>query len=753
SLDSADLVYVSAPDTTTGIDFQLETGGAITGTITDEYGNPIYGIDLDIYDANNNSVSSNDETDSLGNYTLNGLRTGYYKVRADPSSSDPYFDEYYNNRASLDSADLVYVSSPDTTTGIDFILNTGGCISGTITDESGNPIEGIDMDIYDENDNWVSSNDYSDSLGYYCLTNLRTGYYKVLADAGMGSGYVFEYYNDKTSMSDADLVYVSEPDTTADIDFILEEGNKITGTVYDESNEPIPNFIIYTFDAASGEVITAVLTDSLGQYVLQTLPTVYLKIMAMPVTWSSTPDTIHAFEWYGDAGTFENADSLNLNTSDSLGGIDFYIENAGRIAGTVYKNQTNNIIQGADVFGWYYLNDYYGWVDFFIDTTDSMGNYTLYNQRTGNYRVSAYNDSFEYQWYELAADTNDLDLVSVTMPNTTTGIDFYLNSFYPDITVSPDSISVNLITDAVYNKSIKISNIGGDTLEFTVGDDASWLGVSPTSGIVGSQEYSSIAVEFNTAGLTTGNYSATITVFSNDADESTIDIPVNLTVVEAIYVYPGDTDNDGKVSASDILPIGRFWHYSGAPRDSISTQWQAKRATPWSPEQGATYTDCDGDGSVDIDDVLAIGTNWRKTHTKKAGEYVFKLSGENTHRYIDNYKDIYTSLKGNGEAVREMKTLLQGIINGSPAEYFMKNNMLENTADKSVIRFGLPKQTDVTLKVYNITGSRIATLVNETLDAGYYSRTLNTSDLGPGVYLYRMEADGFVETKKIILVK
>ncbi|MBN2366002.1 MAG: T9SS C-terminal target domain-containing protein, partial [Calditrichaeota bacterium] len=59
----------------------------------------------------------------------------------------------------------------------------------------------------------------------------------------------------------------------------------------------------------------------------------------------------------------------------------------------------------------------------------------------------------------------------------------------------------------------------------------------------------------------------------------------------------------------------------------------------------------------------------------------------------------------------------------------------------------------VKLTIYNITGERIATLVNERKSAGSHSITFDASNLATGVYLYRLEAEGFVETKKMILMR
>jgi hypothetical protein len=59
----------------------------------------------------------------------------------------------------------------------------------------------------------------------------------------------------------------------------------------------------------------------------------------------------------------------------------------------------------------------------------------------------------------------------------------------------------------------------------------------------------------------------------------------------------------------------------------------------------------------------------------------------------------------------------------------------------------------VVLKVYDILGSEVATLVNNEEPAGSYEVAFDASRLASGIYFYRLQAGSFVETKKMILLK
>jgi hypothetical protein len=69
------------------------------------------------------------------------------------------------------------------------------------------------------------------------------------------------------------------------------------------------------------------------------------------------------------------------------------------------------------------------------------------------------------------------------------------------------------------------------------------------------------------------------------------------------------------------------------------------------------------------------------------------------------------------------------------------------------ISFNIPKQSFVKLKVFDATGKEVVTLANENREAGTHKINFFAGNLASGVYFYRLEADGFVQSKKMILMK
>jgi hypothetical protein len=88
-----------------------------------------------------------------------------------------------------------------------------------------------------------------------------------------------------------------------------------------------------------------------------------------------------------------------------------------------------------------------------------------------------------------------------------------------------------------------------------------------------------------------------------------------------------------------------------------------------------------------------------------------------------------------------------------PKEFFLLQNYPNPANPSSKISYGLPRNSHVTLTLYNTLGQQVASLENGEMDAGYYEVQFNGSRLASGVYFYRFQAGDYVATKKLILMK
>ncbi len=88
-----------------------------------------------------------------------------------------------------------------------------------------------------------------------------------------------------------------------------------------------------------------------------------------------------------------------------------------------------------------------------------------------------------------------------------------------------------------------------------------------------------------------------------------------------------------------------------------------------------------------------------------------------------------------------------------PTVFKLEQNYPNPFNPSTRIKFAVPEKSNVLIKVYDILGSEVATLVNEEMDAGWYENNFNAAGLSSGVYLFRMEAGNFISTKKMIYLR
>jgi hypothetical protein len=87
------------------------------------------------------------------------------------------------------------------------------------------------------------------------------------------------------------------------------------------------------------------------------------------------------------------------------------------------------------------------------------------------------------------------------------------------------------------------------------------------------------------------------------------------------------------------------------------------------------------------------------------------------------------------------------------SSYKLSQNYPNPFNPSTIINYQLPITNFVSLKVYDVLGNRVATLVNDEKPAGNYSVNFNASNLSSGIYFYQLKANNFIQTKKMILIK
>ncbi|MCJ7575497.1 MAG: carboxypeptidase regulatory-like domain-containing protein [Dehalococcoidia bacterium] len=418
-------VAVTVPDDTPGIDFILERGGTISGFVYDEDGMPLPGghVYTDYPISGHISNFRGFRTADNGSYTITGLQPGNYEVQAEATG---HIDEYYDNVYESSEATPVQVTAHSNTPGINFHLDFGGSISGTVTDDGGSPIVGAmiyasDIDTY--YDEYCCTGDD----GSYIVSGLRPGSYLVSAEA---PGYVLEYYSNVYESSEATPLLVTVPGNTPNINFSLEIGGSISGAVSDDSGNPIAGAWVNANGYDFGWGYTSTRND--GSYIVSGLPSGNYRVSAEATGFIE--------EYYDNVYDWSDATPVPVVKPNNTSNIDFSLELGGSISGVV-KDDSGDPIAGA----WVYASGYdSGWG---YASTRNDGSYIVSGLPSGNYRVGAEATGFIEEYYDNVYDWSDASPVPVIKPNNTSNIDFSLGSLdsCADLGNPDDEVTHNLV--------------------------------------------------------------------------------------------------------------------------------------------------------------------------------------------------------------------------------------------------------------------------------------------------------------------
>ncbi len=88
-----------------------------------------------------------------------------------------------------------------------------------------------------------------------------------------------------------------------------------------------------------------------------------------------------------------------------------------------------------------------------------------------------------------------------------------------------------------------------------------------------------------------------------------------------------------------------------------------------------------------------------------------------------------------------------------PLAFELKQNYPNPFNPATLIEYVIPRSSDVKLEIYSLRGELVSYLVNDFRPAGYHSVTWNASNMSSGIYFYRLQANDFVQTKKMVLLK
>lgn len=142
------------------------------------------------------------------------------------------------------------------------------------------------------------------------------------------------------------------------------------------------------------------------------------------------------------------------------------------------------------------------------------------------------------------------------------------------------------------------------------------------------------------------------------------------------------------------------------------------------------------------------GAHWTAANTGLEIDAVLSLA------VIETY--LYAGTNGRGVWRRPLSELVTSVGMPStdfPMDFSLDQNYPNPFNPSTMISYAIPTRSHVTLTVFNILGQKVAELVNAEKEPGVYNVTFGANALASGVYLYRMQAGSFVQTKKLVVVK
>jgi hypothetical protein len=103
--------------------------------------------------------------------------------------------------------------------------------------------------------------------------------------------------------------------------------------------------------------------------------------------------------------------------------------------------------------------------------------------------------------------------------------------------------------------------------------------------------------------------------------------------------------------------------------------------------------------------------------------------------------------------IRGVSFIEEEEIDKIPTDYGLSNNFPNPFNPSTKIRYSVPQSSYIIIKIFDILGNEIETLVDGEKNVGTYEITWFAENLPSGIYFYRHQAGSFVETKKMVLMK
>ena len=512
----------------------------------------------------------------------------------------------------------------------------------------------------------------------------------------------------------------SEPSDTVEITLKgIESFPIVTGSLINETDdEPIVGGRVH-FSSTNIFYGKTAITDALGEFKTRLLPgNYYVRSSAFG----------YIPEFYDDVSTIQQATAVHLNSGDSLNleiALKPFVPPAiYYLSGNVTDNSGNPLRARIYIFP-LRMNSYFAPRFVKRTITDSIGNYQI-PVREGDTVIvfcKPLNRNLMPEYYDNKQTFMDADRIPVE--GDVTGIDFK---------IEPAAVYNNGISGMVRNESddgvmahIMAFNISGNHFNRyrTVTDT---LGNYSLSNLVPA-EYILLAVPKEGYIPTFFRYDSQPTIKWFNADSVVVNSEGMVTDINFIvhsYNFEGFASVTGVVKDESGNDINGAIIFATDNNNTV-----------------CSYAISNSSGQFVLGG-FEPGTY--KIMSEKFGYNSNQIYNVTLDYNTNISKNVSFTLKSdNVTSTEEGRTIIKG--------YILNQNYPNPFNPTTIITYSLPRESFVQIKVFNVLGNEIETLVNKEEPEGTYEVTWNATNLPSGVYFYQLKVGDFVQTKKMMLLK